>query len=146
MSVEGKPTNPKDRAAEDRIDLSLFPDTAVVYGALGMTEGDCKYGGYNYRPGGVRASTYVSACRRHLYKWWNGDDEDPITGVPHLASAIACLAVIVDSLEAGVLQDNRPPKVSLEGLMNRMKDKIKHLHKIFPNGPKRFTQQDHTND
>lgn len=143
MTTEGKPTNPKDRDAEGdgRIDLSLFPDTAVVYGALGMTEGDCKYGGYNYRPNGVQASTYIAACRRHLYKWWNGDNEDPHTGVPHLASALACIAVIIDSLEAGNLVDNRPPKVSLENLMNRMKEKVKHLHKIFPNGPKRYTEK-----
>ena len=138
-----KPTNPKDRSATDRIDLSLFPDTAVVYGALAMTEGDCKYGGYNYRPGGVQASVYVAACRRHLAKWWNGEDFNPKTKVPHLASALACLAVLIDAIECGVLKDNRPPSVNMDVLMERARLHVKHLQKIFPNGPARYTELEH---
>ena len=138
-----KPTNPKDRAATDRIDLSLFPDTAVVYGALAMTEGDLKYGGYNYRPGGVQASVYVAACRRHLAKWWNGEDFDPKTKVPHLASALASLAVLIDALECEVLKDNRPPAVDMERVMEKAREHVKHLQGLFPNGPGRYTEKKH---
>lgn len=138
-----KSTNPKDRAATHRLDLSLFPDTAIAYGALAMTEGDCKYGGYNYREGGVHVSTYVAALDRHMAKYYNGEWEDPKTFVPHLASAMACLAVLIDGHEAGVLVDDRPPVagVRMESLLKRFEVLSEHLHKIFPDGPKRFTEK-----
>ena len=137
----GKATNPKDRAASSRLDLTLFPDTATAYGALAMTEGDLKYGGYNYRPAGVLASVYIAACRRHLAKWYNGEESDPKTEVPHLASAIACLAVLIDSLESGNLNDDRPPVVDVANLLTKFEDKVKHLQKIFPEGPQRFREK-----
>ena len=136
-----KPTNPKDRAATDRIDISLFPQTALVYGALGMTEGDCKYGGYNYRVGGVLASVYVAALLRHVTKWYNGEEADHLTGVPHLASAIACLAILVDAQVAGRLKDDRPPAIPTNTLFERMSEIVAHLHKLFPDGPDRYTQK-----
>ena len=135
-----KPTNPKDRMATSRLDLSLFPDTAVIYGALGMTEGDSKYGGYNYRVGGVLASVYVAASRRHVAKWFNGQEVDPKTGVHHLASALACIAILIDAREAGVLRDDRPPQVPIAQLLDSLEASVKRLHTIFPNGPARFTE------
>ena len=136
-----KPTNPKDRASTDRIDLSLFPQTALVYGALGMTEGDCKYGGYNYRVGGVLASVYVAALLRHVTKWYNGEETDYLTGVPHLASAIACLAILVDAKVAGALKDDRPPAIPTNTLFEHMSKIVARLHKLFPDGPDRYTQK-----
>jgi hypothetical protein len=135
-----KPTNPKDRIATNRLDLSLFPDTAVIYGALGMTEGDCKYGGYNYRVAGVLASVYYAAARRHLSKWFNGQDIDPKTKVPHLASALSCLAVLVDAIECNALKDDRPPRVDLDALLTKLEENVEHLHKTFPGGPERFVE------
>ena len=140
MKQDFKPTNPKDRMATSRLDLSLFPDTAVIYGALGMTEGDSKYGGYNYRVGGVLASVYVAAGRRHIAKWFNGQESDPKTGVHHLASALACIAILIDAREAGVLRDDRPPQLPLAQLLESLESSVKHLHTIFPNGPARFTE------
>jgi len=134
--------NPKDKAAINRLDLSLFPDTAVIYGALGMVEGDCKYGGFNYRVGGVLASVYVAALRRHVSKWFNGEWKDSKTHVPHLGSAIACLGILVDAIECGVLKDDRPPKVDLNKLLTRFQKRVKHLRQIFPNSPSRFTEED----
>ena len=135
-----KPTNPKDRLATNRLDLSLFPDTAVAYGALGMTEGDSKYGGYNYRVGGVLASVYYAASRRHLAKWFSGEWADRKTNVPHLASALACVAILIDAVECKVLRDDRPPKADLDRLLVMSEQLVKHLHEIFPGGPARFTE------
>jgi hypothetical protein len=136
-----KATNPKDRAATSRLDLSLFPDTAVIYGALAMTEGDCKYGGYNYRVGGVLASVYYAATSRHLAKWFGGEWADPRTNVPHLASALACIAVVIDAVECGVLKDDRPPRVDVAGLLTRFEENVKHLQTMFPDGPERYTEE-----
>lgn len=137
--MEGwKASNPKDREATARIDLSAFPDSAVAYGALAYVEGGLKYGEYNWREAGVLASVYVAAARRHLGKWWNGEDEDPTTLVPHLGNLIACAAILIDAIEQGKLIDDRPPK-QVVGLYDRMEQKVKHLQAIFPRRASRFT-------
>jgi len=140
--ADGKPTNPKDRAATTRLDLSLFPDTAVAYGALAMTEGDLKYGGFNYRNAGVMASVYCAAAKRHLAKWYNGEWADEKTNIPHLASAMACIAVIIDAIECNKLNDDRPPVCDVAGLLAKMEDHVSHLQGIFPDGPPRHTELD----
>lgn len=142
---ETKETNPKDRAATTRLDFSVWPETASAYGALAMTEGDYKYGAYNYRIAGVLASVYVSALRRHMAKWYNGEDNDPHTGVPHLANAIACLGVLIDASEAGALIDDRPPKADLGRLLTEFEAKVKRLQEVFPpsKGPGKFTEIKH---
>lgn len=140
MSTDKKSTNPKDRAATARLDLSLFPATARAYGALAMTEGDLKYGGYNYRVAGVNASTYYAAAGRHLDDWYNGEEVDRKTGVPHLASALACIAVIIDAVECKKLNDDRPPIAPYRELLTEFEEKVKHLQKLFPEGEPRCTQ------
>lgn len=107
-----------------------------------MTEGDLKYGGYNYRPSGVLASVYVAACRRHLAKWYNGEWHDEKTKVPHLASALACIAVIIDAHECGVLNDDRPPRCDVADLLRGFEANVKHLQEIFPDGPARYRADD----
>lgn len=135
-------TNPKDAAATTRLDLSLFPASAIAYGALGMTEGDLKYGGYNYREAGVLASIYYAALGRHMDKWFNGEDVDPKTLVPHLANAICCLAVLIDGIEQGNLNDDRPPKQNIT-VYDRFEKNVAHLQEIFPRRAQRFRAKGH---
>lgn len=135
-----KATNPKDRVATTRLDLSLFPTTAIAYGALAMTEGDLKYGGYNYRTAGVKASVYFSAANRHLIKWFNGEWADKKTEVPHLASALACISVVIDAIECDKLNDDRPPKCDMGDLLDQMEKKVIHLQGLFKDGPDRHTE------
>jgi hypothetical protein len=75
-----------------------------------------------------------------MAKWFNGEDHDPLTGVHHLGNALACIAIIIDALEAGALKDDRPPKVDLGGLCDRAQEAVKKLQGIFPDGPERFTE------
>lgn len=139
---ETKPTNPKDRLATTRLDLTLFPDTAIAYGALGMTEGDLKYGGYNYRVKGASVSVYIAALGRHAAKYYGGEWCDKKTGVPHLASMQACTAIIIDAHEKGVLVDDRPPTVDMDSIFDEFENKIKHLQDIFTNPVGRYTETD----
>jgi len=134
-----KPTNPKDAVATSRLDLSLFPSTGTIYGALGCTEGDCKYGGYNWRVAGIRWSIYDAAIRRHLDKLRDGEWEDKDTHVPHLASVLASAAIMVDAWEAGKLTDDRPPKLQTAALLSRFEIIVKHLQGMFTN-PGRYTE------
>lgn len=136
--ADSKPSNPKDAAATNRLDLSLFPATARAYGALAMVEGDQKYGGYNYRAAGVNASIYYAAAGRHLDKWYNGEDNDPKTGIPHLANAIACLAVLIDGIEMGNWTDDRPPKLDLTRLLNDFEKKVGNVKEVFPRRTERY--------
>lgn len=139
-----KPSNPKDAAATDRLDLSLFPDTAVAYGALAFTEGALKYGAYNWRVAGVSASVYVAALRRHVAKWYNGEKVDPKTGVPHLANALACIAILIDAHEVGKLIDDRPPRIPNPDVMfDELRFRVRYLQGKFPpeQSPDRFTER-----
>lgn len=135
-----KDTNPKDRAATTRVDLSLFPDTALIHGALAMTEGDYKYGAYNFRTIGVQASVYVAAARRHIMKYWNGETYDERTRIHHLGSALACLAVLLDADACGQLNDDRPPKAPVAAMLYSEEKTVQKLQELFPNKPKRYTE------
>ena len=139
-TLDPKDSNPKDRVATSRLDLSLFPDTAVAYGALAMTEGDAKYGGYNYREAGVRASVYVAAARRHLAKWFNGEWCDSRTGVPHLASVLGCVGILVDAIECDKLNDDRPPRCGISGMIEVMEKTVSHIRELYPDGPGRYRE------
>lgn len=135
-----KETNPKDAAATTRLDLSLFPDSAVAYGALAFVEGDLKYGGYNWRESGVLTSVYIAACKRHLAKYFAGEWADPKTRVPHLANALACIAVLIDSHEQGNLNDDRPPRQSTR-LYDLAQEVVAHLQATFPRRAERYREK-----
>ena len=66
-----------------------------------------------------------------------GEEEDPDTGVPHLANAITCLSIIIDAKECGKLVDDRPKSAPVSGLFERFSIKLMHLKALF--GHKRPT-------
>lgn len=128
-----KPTNPKDAIGSTKLPLNLVPDSLSAYAALSFAEGASKYGSYNWRVAGVRASIYKAALERHLKKWWNGEECDPVTKVPHLASVIACAAIILDADLAGKMTDDRPPKVPMGELIDSLEPVVKHLYEMHKN-------------
>ena len=101
--------NLKDKIGSRKIDLGLVPDSAIAGMAIAFTEGAVKYGRFNWRIAGVSARIYHAACRRHLAKWWAGQDEDTATTVHHIDNAMACLAILRDAALYGKLTDDRPP-------------------------------------
>lgn len=135
----GKRTNPKDAIGSDKCPLHLLPTTAKPEVALAFLEGALKYGTANWREAGVRASIYKSAAERHLDKWWEGEDRDQQTQVEHLASAIACLTIVLDAKLAGKLTDDRPIACGVEGrasqAMDDTSERVKHLKRLFSGGP-----------
>lgn len=138
-----KATNPKDAIASDKAPLHLVPAAFKTYTALALAEGAMKYGAWNWRAAGVRASVYVSALERHMAKWFNGEAEDPETGVLHLANAAACLAVLIDSMAQGNMTDDRPiPQPRLPEIVNSYAPAtINGLRRIFGDrDPQHFTK------
>lgn len=129
-AVSMKATNPKEAIGSAKLDLSVVPDTMQAYAATAFTEGALKYGSYNWRVAGVRASTYIAACRRHMAKWWNGERCDPRTKVHHLASSMACLAIVLDAEVVGKLNDDRPPKADMDALIVSLEGTVAHLKEL----------------
>ena len=122
-----KQSNPKDAIGSTKLDMGLFPDTAVAAGALAFTEGALKYGRYNWRAVGVRASIYNAAVRRHLKKWWNGEELSKDNKLPHLYNALACIAILIDAIQADKMVDDRPPRVDITSIIDGAQEHIAWL-------------------
>lgn len=139
-SLGEKPTNPKDAIATNKLPLHLWPETASAYGAMGFLDGALKYGRTNWRHAGVRASIYYDAARRHLAAWFEGEDTDPQSGVPHLGHALACIAILVDAKEAGKLNDDRAYPGGYAGLPQRFESLVAELRaKHADKNPQHYT-------
>ena len=89
---------------------------ALAVAALAHYDGATKYGAWNWRQAGVRASIYLDAAQRHLTRWTNGETHDPDSGVHHLGHALACLNILIDAEAAGMLNDDRPPAIDIAAL------------------------------
>ncbi len=137
-----KDSNPKDAVGVLKVGLSNVPLGPLLELAVAMTEGSMKYGRHNYRAIGVRASVYFDALvTRHLFAWWEGEDIDPDSGLPHLAKAMACLVVLRDAQINDKCYDDRPIKSpNTVALIKEMNEKVKELAKKYPNPKEPFTQ------
>lgn len=98
--------NPKDAVGRAKLPLHLWPASASAAGAVGILEGELKYGRNNFRATRVDASVYVAAAKRHIDAWFEGENNTDV-GVPHLGNALACLAILVDAQANGTLIDDR---------------------------------------
>jgi len=142
-----KNTNPKDFIGANKVPLHLFPETATIYGALALLDGMLKYGRSNWREAGVRASIYYDACRRHINAWFEGENIDPDSGLPHLAHAIACLAILIDAYACNNLRDDRMYPGGYRKLINEMTKEVARLKELHKDrNPKHWTIEDKKND
>lgn len=138
-----KPTNPKDAIGSNKIPMHLWPETATVLGALGLLDGALKYGRSNFREIGVRASIYYDAAKRHLNAWFEGEECDPDSKLPHLAHALACIAIIVDAEAAGKLDDDRMVQGGYRGLVDELTPHVARLKELHAEkAPKHYTIAD----
>lgn len=124
QSDNWKPSNPKDIVGVQKIAFDCLPWQVLINilvkhpevhlqafaeMAIGMHEGAFKYGRFNYREIGVCASTYLSACLRHLSQWYCGEDIDDVSNLHHVTKFSTSLAVMIDAKMNGMLTDDRPP-------------------------------------
>jgi hypothetical protein len=143
MPPESKPSNPKDAVGSNKLPFHLFPETAVALGSLAFLEGALKYGRANWRVIGVRTSIYIDALRRHVNAYFEGEDLDPDSGLPHLSHALACLAIIVDAQAAGKLTDDRQVSGGYRRMVNWLTPHVKRLKELHADkSPTHFTIAD----
>lgn len=135
--------NPNDALGAKRIPFHLFPETATIQGALAMLDGAYKHGRANYRAGGVRASIYYDACRRHLNAWFEGEQNADDSGVSHLGHALACIAILIDCEAAGVLEDDRQFPGGYLDLIKELTPQVEALNVMHKGKrPKHYTIKD----
>lgn len=111
MQVD-KPTNPKDHAATSKLPLWLLSPIAKAHWCAAQYAGLMKYGAWNWRAAGVRASIYLSAMERHLEAWKSGEEIDPTDGTHHMGNIMACAAILLEAQAIDKLTDDRPPAFS----------------------------------
>jgi hypothetical protein len=134
--------NPKDVVGTNKLPLHLWPTTATAMGSVALLNGALKYGRSNWREVGIRASVYVDACQRHVAAWFEGEECDE-EGVPHLAAALACLAIIVDCDAAGKLRDDRQVSGGHKELIAKLTPHVARLRSLHSQkSPKHYTIED----
>ena len=124
-------TNPKQAFGDKKIPLGLVPRSFINGASLGLAEGMMKYGAWNFRSTKVEAMTYVSAVLRHFEAYIHGENCDPVTKVPHLYSAAAGLAILIDTGVQGTLIDNRPPKQDTSAQVKEIEEVLAHLKELY---------------
>lgn len=100
--------NPKEACGRAKPPLALIPPAAEIEEAMVLAHGAAKYQPYNWRIDGIRAMTYLSAIRRHLAAYLDGEDNDPESGLSHIAHIRACAGIMLDADSIGNMEDDRP--------------------------------------
>jgi len=100
--------NPKKAYGDAKPSAHFFPSN-VLFGVYEvMRQGAAKYGLKNWRKQPIRASTYYDAIDRHLKQWFElGEDADIESKRHHLEHIIAGASLVLDSIERGILIDDR---------------------------------------
>jgi len=86
--------------------LALIPVYAQIEEAKVHGMGAAKYDEYNWRKGYPWSWSY-DAMQRHLSAFWNGEDCDSESGLPHLAHARWHTGVLLEFLHYDVGTDDR---------------------------------------
>jgi hypothetical protein len=135
-----KPTNPKDGVGIRKVPFHVVPMRVTAEVGLALLEGARKYGSYNWRAAGVRASVYVDATSRHIADFWEGVDIDPDSGLSHITKAIASLVVLRDSMMQGNWVDDRPLRAN-EGWVQEMNAKAGDIIDRYPEAKPPYTEK-----
>lgn len=142
-----KPTNPKDAIGSDKVPMHLWPKTATVLGVMGLLDGALKYGRSNWRAVGVRASIYYDAIDRHMSAWFEGEDIDPDSGLPHLAHVLATTAILVDAIAGDRFRDDRMYRGGYRELVDSLVPDVMRLKEKHAGlNPRHYTIADKENE
>lgn len=85
----------------------LLPTDAVRQVVRVLAFGANKYAERNWERGIAHSRTYA-ATLRHMTSWWEGEDNDPETGISHLAHAACEVLFALAFTVRGSDVDDRP--------------------------------------
>lgn len=91
--------------------VDLIPVAPLLDMALVLDFGAKKYAERNWERGFDWSRVY-SAALRHLMAFWNGEDLDEETGLPHVAHALCCVAFLAEYGHTGAGRDDRPRRAT----------------------------------
>jgi hypothetical protein len=117
----------------------LIPPEATWFEALVYGQGAEKYAERNWEMGYEWGKT-IAALERHLQLFKAGEDNDPESGLPHMAHARWHTGVILTFAARGLGIDDRPENVALMA----MQATVLNQDEILAAGPKK--KQDKIND
>jgi hypothetical protein len=126
--------NPKTVIGMSKPSVRAIPPIAELHLGAAMSDGEKKYGRFNWREKQVTASVYYDAIRRHLAGWWDGEDYAQDSGVHHLGHVMACCAILLDAAASGKLNDDRIPGPSVSFLHNPYGDPLPLRAATTPTG------------
>ena len=86
--------------------VGLIPRSALLEEARVLEFGAKKYGLHNWRKGMDR-SRLTDAALRHLLAYIDGEDNDPETGISHLAHARCSLGFLIEYRTKTIGKDDR---------------------------------------
>lgn len=93
-------------ARKPRWDLWDMPFLEDVHAVL--VYGEKKYSAWNWAKG-MSYSRCFNAALRHLWTWWwLGEENDPESGLPHLAHATCCIMFLRGMQRRRTGTDDRP--------------------------------------
>jgi hypothetical protein len=138
-----KDTNPKDAIGCTKPPIANVPLSVISEVGMALAEGQYKYGGYNWRVIGVRASVYWDATFRHIKAWWEGEDTDPDSQLSHITKAISALVVLRDAMIQDNWNDDRPPRSKQTPAMvsEQYKQMLERLKSLQPDPVEGYTQK-----
>jgi hypothetical protein len=117
--------------------------TATIAGALGLLDGMLKYGRANWREAGIRTSIYYDALLRHTVAYFEDEDLDPDSGLPHECHMLACIAILIDAKAAGKLTDDRQYPGGYRKFLTEMTPHVKRLKELHASrNPHHYTIAD----
>ena len=83
------------KADRDKARWDLLPWDAAGQVVEVLTFGARKYAPDNWKRVPEPQDRYFAAAMRHIVAWRNGQQDDPETGLPHLAHATCCLMFLL---------------------------------------------------
>jgi DNA-directed RNA polymerase subunit RPC12/RpoP len=138
-----KDTNPKDAIGDKKAPLHLLSPIAMLHWSLAQFAGLLKYGAWNWRPSGVRASVYIAAIKRHTDAYLSGEYIDPVDGSHHLGNVMACCAILLEAEAAGNLTDDRPPVLGHRTALTYVEKQMEVLRAQYADrAPRHYTIAD----